>query len=478
MPKHQPNSPQTPYRFLTLLQSFIKNSTNSRKIKQIHSLIITNGHLHITSRWTNTLLYNSLIRIYCLFQPQSTFVLFRHMLCHNALPNHLTFPFLIKSSATLLPPIALLAGKPLGAQAFRRGVWYDPYMQTSFISLCAHVGDLESARKVFDEILQPNVVCHNAMIDAFGKNGDMNSAVLMFSGMSNRDVYSWTSLINGLARNERFGEALGFFGKMMVDGDVVSGLMKPTEATLVSVLSCCANLEGGKGMQLGKQVHGYMVKNERELSVFMGTALVAFYGKMDCFDYADRLFGMIAIKGVCTWNAMICSLALHCREKDAFGMFIAMVREGLSPNEITFIGLLSGCARASRVDLGMEIFHSMSSEYGIVPKMEHYGCVVDLLGRAGLLQEAYEFMENMPFKADASVLGALLGACRIHGATQMADEIGERILNLEPRDCGRYVQLSSIYAGAEKWDNAAALRRVMDDTGVEKIPAYSMIHEH
>lgn len=368
-------------------------------------------------------------------------------------------------------------GQPLRAQTLKRGVSDDPFVKTSFISLYAQLGDLDSARKMFDEILQPCVVSINAMLDAFGKNGDMGSALLMFSKMSIRDVYSWTSVINGYARNERFEEAIAFFGKMMVDEDVVGGVLKPNEATFVSVLSSCANSEGGRALYHGKQIHGYMVKKENDLSVFMGTALISFYGKMGCFEYAERLFSLMVVKEVCTWNAMICSLALNGREKDALEMFMMMKMRGVCPNEVTFVGVLSACARAKFVDLGLEFFHSMQRRFGIVPRMEHYGCVVDLLGRAGLLKEAYEFMERMPFGADASVLGALLGACRIHGGTELANEVGQLLFKLQPQHCGRYVQLSSIYAGEEKWDNAAALRKLMRDAGVKKVPAYSMFHQ-
>ncbi|KAL3498954.1 hypothetical protein ACH5RR_041686 [Cinchona calisaya] len=396
------------------------------------------------------------------------------MLTHNASPNKLTFPSLIKAAATLLPPLAFLSGQPLRGQTLKRGVSDDPFVQTSFVSLYAQLGDLVSALKMFDEIPQPCVVSCNAMLDAFGKNGDMGSAVLMFSRMSVRDVYSWTSVINGYARNGRFGEAIGFFGKMMVDKDVIGGVAKPNEATFVSVLSSCANFEGGGALHHGKQIHGYMVKNENVLTVFMGTALIAFYGKMGCFEYAYKLFSLMIVKEVCTWNAMICSLALNGREKDALETFRMME---CCPNEVTFVGVLSACARAKLVDLGLEIFHSMQCEFGIVPRMEHYGCVVDLLGRAGLLKEASEFMETMPFEADASVLGALLGACRIHGATDLANEVGQRIIKLQPQHSGRYVQLSSIYAGEERWDNAAAVRNLMRDAGVQKVPAYSMIHQ-
>ncbi|XP_059278729.1 putative pentatricopeptide repeat-containing protein At1g10330 [Lycium ferocissimum] len=159
--------------------------------------------------------------------------------------------------------------------------------------------------------------------------------------------------------------------------------MRPYEATLVSILSSCTLLDVGVALYLGRQVHAYMAKNE-ELSVFMTTALIMFCGKMGCLVYASKVFDAMVIKQVCSWNAMISSLALNGREKQAFAMYEKMRAKGMQPNEITFVTVLSACVRAKLVDLGFQLFETMSHEFGHVAKMEHYGCVVDLLGRAGV----------------------------------------------------------------------------------------------
>ena len=172
---------------------------------------------------------------------------------------------------------------------------------------------------------------------------------------------------------------------------------------------------------------------------------------------------------------MIFYLALYGREKQALMMYEKMRAKGLQPNEITFVAVLSACARAKLVDFGFKLFEAMSHEFGLVAKMEHYGCVVDLLGRAGLLQEAYDFIKKMPFEADATVLGALMGACRLHGAIELGNEVSQLLLESQPSHSGRYVQLSSIYAGAERWDHAAALRKAMLDAGIHKVPAHSLV---
>ncbi|CBI28825.3 unnamed protein product, partial [Vitis vinifera] len=251
--------------------------------------------------------------------------------------------------------------------------------------------------------------------------------------------------------------------------------LKPNEATFVSVLSSCTNLDGVGALHQGKQIHGYIIRNEVEFTVFMGTALIALYGKTGCLENVMKIFNGMVVKGVCTWNAMISSLACNGREKQALDLFEKMKMKGLCPDEVTFVAVITACARSKFVVLGLGFFQSMRCDFGVVPRMMHYGCVVDLLGRAGLLEEATEFIKSMPFEPDATVLGALLGACKVHGAIELGNEVGRRLLEFQPHHCGRYVTLSNIYAGGEIWGHAADWRKAMTEAGISKIPAYSMI---
>lgn len=353
----------------------------------------------------------------------------------------------------------------------------DPFVQTSLLGIYGKIGELNDARKVFDEIPNPCIVSCNAMLDAFGINGDMDSAFKVFGNMLERDVVSWTSVINGFARNERFSDGIRLFRKMMMMSWEVETryLVKPNEATYVSVLSCCANLDGGSGLCQGKQIHGYIIRNEIALTAYIGTALIDFYGKVGYPENARNVFDKITVKKLCTWNAMISSLACNGKEGDALRFFEKMKSESLHPNEVTFVAVLTACARINLVDFGLELFKSMSCKYGIMPVMEHYGCVVDLLGRAGLLNEAFDFIRTMPLKPDGSVLGALLGACKIHGATELGNEVGKRLLELQPQHCGQYVLLSALNAGIGRWDYAADMRKAMVEAGIRKIPAFSSI---
>ncbi|KAL5794120.1 hypothetical protein ACOSP7_002714 [Xanthoceras sorbifolium] len=462
---------QSPESLLQLLQRFIKNQN---QIKQIHGLLITNNQLQTSpiSKHKPALLYNTLIRAYLnINHPHKTLLVFTHMLAHRAPPNTHTFPSLIKAAAAVASFSPSLSSLALHSQALKRGVLVDPFVRTALVGLYGQIADLRDARLVFDEISSPCVVACNAMVDACAKNGDMGSAVLLFKRMLKRDVVSWTSVVSGFARNGCFVEAIRVFGNMMVHEDLV----RPNEATYVSVLCSCAGLVQGGGLSLGKQVHGYIMRNETVLSVFIGTSLIDLYGKAGCLESALRVFNRMAFKEVCTWNAVIASLASNSREREALHMFEEMRKQGVCVNGITFVAILTACARAKLVELGLQLFHSMSSEFGVVPIMEHYGCVVDLLGRAGHLSEADEFIRSMPFEPDASVLGALLGACKIHGAVELGHEVGRRLLQLQPQHCGRYVVLSNILAGVERWSLAADMRKTMVGAGIRKIPAYSLI---
>lgn len=468
--------PHSSEYLLQLLQRYLKLPN---QIKQIHSLVITQGYLVYksnvlsTSKWTSTLLYNTLIRSHLSFgQANKTLFLFTQMLAHQTPLNSYTFPSIIKAASSCSPSL----GTPLHNQAFKRGVLSDLFVQTTFVSFYAQFGKLCDACKMFEEITEPCIVAYNAMLHAYGRNGDMGSALLLFKQMPKLDAISWTSMINGYFKNGCFTEAIQFFKKMMTQMEVLmSSLVKPTEATYVSVLSSCANLDRREALYVGKQIHGYIIRHEIELTVFLGTALSDFYGKSGCLNSSANVFNQMIVKEICTWNAMISTLSSHGREKEALALFGRLKEEGLQPNEITFVALLTACARGQLVDSGMELFRSMRIDFGLMPIMEHYGCMVDLLGRAGLFTEATELVKGMPFEPDASVLGALLGACKIHGTTKLGNEVGQKLIHLQPQHSGRYVVLSNINAGMERWDHAAHLRKLMLNDGIRKTPAYSMV---
>ncbi|KAK7405005.1 hypothetical protein VNO78_06126 [Psophocarpus tetragonolobus] len=448
-----------------------------KQMKQIHSLIITNGHLlyhrigpssSLSHQWMPTLLYNALINAYHIHNHKAL-LLFTHMLANLATPNTHTFPPLLKIS-----PLPL--GTALHSQTLKRGLLSDPFILTTLLAFYARNNLLPHARRVFEEVPIFCIVACNAMLNAFFINGDMEAAVALFERMPQRDVFSWTTIVNGFASNGNFAASIRFFGKMMRHRDVLDGLVKPNEATYSSVISSCAKLDGKAALDCGKQVHGYVVMNEAKLGVIVGTSLIHLYGKLGCLSTADNVFRVMVVREVCTWNAMISLLASHGREKEALDMFEDMKQDGLKPNSITFAVVLMACSRGNFVRKGLELFQSMCLDFGIEPMMKHYGCVIDLLGRAGHIEEAVEVIRNMPFQPDASVLGAFLGACRIHGAIELGEEVGKKMLKLQTQHSGQYVLLSSMNAEKERWNRAADLRREIMEAGIQKSPAYSMVH--
>ncbi|XP_008782290.1 putative pentatricopeptide repeat-containing protein At1g10330 [Phoenix dactylifera] len=467
------------------LESLVQNYCNHpQKLPQIHTLLITTGFFLSTppsdsqprcqGSTNTTFVYNCLIRAYLRRgdPPAAALRLFAHMLEHGTPPNHHTFPSLLKAAAAF----SFFTGRAIHAQAIRRGLLLDDFVNCSIVRFYAKLGHLSEARNTFDEIPQPDLASCNAMLDALCLNGDLESASHLFECMIVKDVISWTSLINGFARNGNFRGAIELLRRLMhKNWQAETVTVRPNEATLVSVLFACANMDGAGALPGGTQIHGYVIRHETRMTAFLGTALIDMYGKHGRLSYCTNVFAAMDEKEVCTWNAMISALASNGNETVALGLLDRMRAEGLRPNHITFVAILTACARARLVDAGLRWFEAMNSEFGVAPLMEHYGCVVDLLSRAGLLNEAVEFIRRMPVEADASVWGALLGACKVHGDVQLGTQVGRRMITLQPWHSGVYTVLRNIYAGEGRWNEAEELRQAMENAGVKKIVGQSWI---
>nr|CAD1842443.1 unnamed protein product [Ananas comosus var. bracteatus] len=462
-----------------------KHLFHASKLHQIHTLLITSGFLAFpllsqsqsrcggtttnttTTTTTTTFVYNCLLRAYLRNGQSSSAALhlFVQMLAHGHQPNHHTFPSLIKFSSS--SPSPSYAGCALHAQCLRRGLLADNFISCSLVKYYAQLGHLNEARKSFDEMPHPDMACHNAMLDAFCANGDIISARRLFESMSTRDVISWTIIINGHSRNRCFREAIGLFRRLMRESrrsDIVTAVT-PNEATLVSVLSACANLHGPEGLAIGIEIHGGIIRREAQLTAFLGTALIDMYGKHGRLGSCRNAFKLVRRREICTWNSLISAFASNSEEAEALNLFARLGAEGQPPNHITFIAVLTACARAGLVETGLRLFEMMVSKHGVTPLMEHYGCVVDLLSRNGLLNQAVEFIKRMPMAADASVWGALLGACKLYGDVELGAKVGRRLMALQPENAGRYMILRNIYAGEGRWNHAAELREIMEQAG-------------
>ncbi|XP_015695447.2 pentatricopeptide repeat-containing protein At5g66520-like [Oryza brachyantha] len=261
-------------------------------------------------------------------------------------------------------------------------------------------------------------------------------------------------------------EALGLFTRMQAEG------VSPDDTVLVGVLAACAQLGV---LEQGKWVHGYLKANNKRISVFLGTALVDMYAKCGELQLGMEVFKGMKEKNVLAWTTMIKGLAMHGRGSEALMLFAQMESLGVKPDDIAFIGALCACTHTGLVDKGRELFNSMVRKYGIRPKIEHYGCMVDLLARNGLLNEAREMVEKMPMKPDALIWGALMAGCRFHKSVELAEYVVKHWIELEPDKSGAYVLLSNIYAASGRHASAREIRHLMREKGVEKTPGCSTV---
>ncbi|XP_010272360.1 PREDICTED: pentatricopeptide repeat-containing protein At5g04780-like isoform X2 [Nelumbo nucifera] len=306
----------------------------------------------------------------------------------------------------------------------------------------------------------------NSLIDSYGKCSHIEDATRIFEECPFGDVASFTSMITAYSQYGQGEEALKLFLKMLDMG------LRPDGFVCSSLLNACANLSA---YEQGKQIHVHILKSGFISDVFAGNALVNMYAKCGSVDDADRAFLEIPERGIVSWSAMIGGLAQHGQGREALSLFHQMLEEGVFPNHITLVSVLCACNHAGLIAEAKQYFESMDKQFGIEPMQEHYACMVDLLGRAGRLDEAVELVNKMPFEANASVWGALLGASRIHGNLELGRHAAEMLFTLEPEKSGTHVLLANMYASVGMWENVAKVRRLMKDSKVKKEPGMSWI---
>ncbi|KAJ7979424.1 Pentatricopeptide repeat-containing protein [Quillaja saponaria] len=450
-------------------------------------------------------------------------------------PNNFTYPFLFIACANLLE---VNHGQAAHSSVFKFGLDSDSHTTHSLITMYARCGKLCYARKVFDEITDRDLVSWNSMIsgysqkgyagkavELFGKMkdagfepdemtlvsvlgacgelgdldlgrwveefvvenkmelnsyvgssligmyakcGDLLSARRIFDTMVKKDNVTWNAMITGYAQNGMANEAIGLFNVMR------EGSLNPDKITLSGVLSACAAIGA---LDLGKWVDKYASQRGLQHNVYVATALIDMYAKCGSLDDALRVFEDMPQKNEVSWNAMISALASHGRAKEAISLFKRMSEEGAGarPDDITFVGVLSACVHVGLVDEGLKLFDMMSMSFQLVPKIEHYSCMVDLLARAGHLYEAWDFIRKMPEKPDGVVLGALLGACRKQRNVDLSEQVMQLLLDLEPSNSWNYVMSSKIFANSNRLEDSARMRVLMRQKGVTKTPGCSWI---
>ncbi|XP_020591774.1 pentatricopeptide repeat-containing protein At5g08305 [Phalaenopsis equestris] len=413
----------------------------------------------------STFVCNTLIRGFSRSRnPNRAISLYIQMLRSHTKPDHLTFPFLAKSCARLA---SLFLGRGVHCHITRHGHELDLFIVNSLIHMYASCGQMPDARRAFDIIPLPNLVSWNALLDGFAKCEDLVGARGVFDEMPERDVVSWSAMIDGYVKGGDYRAALALFERMQIHGP------KPNEITMVSLLCACAHLGV---LEKGRSLHQYIKDNNLVQSLAVTTSLVDMYAKCGSIAEAMNVFRSFpaAKTDVLIWNSIIGGLAMQGMARDSVEMFREMLRAGMNPDEITYLGLLSACAHGGFVGEAWEFFGSIR-EQGLRPHVEHYACMVDVLGRAGRMEEAYELVRTMPMEPSGSLLGALLSACQTHGWMELGEVVGKKLVALEPEHDGRYVGLSNVLAGSERWEDAKKMREEMEKRGVRKAPGRSEI---
>lgn len=357
-------------------------------------------------------------------------------------------------------------GKIIHGLVVKIGIESYVNLQNAFMHMYTSCGDIMAAQKLFNEVCQLDQISWNSMISGHLKCGSVEIAKQLFDSMPNKDIVSWSAMISGYAQHNRYSEALALFHEMQLKG------IRPDETTLVSVVSACTHLAA---LDLGKWIHAYIKKNGLKLNVILGTTLIDMYMKCGCVENALEVFYGMEESGVSTWNAVILGLALNGIVDKSLEMFSDMKKSGVEPNEITFMGVLGACRHMGLVDEGRRHFDSMIQEHKIEPNVKHYGCMVDLLGRAGMLGEAEELIKSMPMVPDVATWGALLGACKKHGNNEIGERVGRKLIEFQPEHDGFHVLLSNIYASKGNWDDVLEVRGMMMQQGVVKTPGCSML---
>ncbi|XP_075641065.1 pentatricopeptide repeat-containing protein At1g31430-like [Castanea sativa] len=339
----------------------------------------------------------------------------------------------------------------------------------ALLDMYAKCGCLSVARQIFDEMHTKNVICWTSMVSGYVNCGELDEARELFEKSPTRDIVLWTAMINGYVQFNRFDEAVALFRDMQIRR------VKPDKFIVVALLTGCAQLGA---LEQGKWVHGYIDENRISVDTVVGTALIEMYAKCGCVEKSLEIFYELKEKDTASWTSIICALAMNGKTSKALELFLEMKQAGVSPDDITFIGVLSACGHGGLVEEGRQFFNSMTKQYKIEPKLEHYGCLIDLLGRAGKLDEAEKLIEEVPKENNEIVVplyGSLLSACRIYGNVEMGERVADRLVKIESSDSSIHTLLANIYASADRWEDVTKVRRKMKDLGVKKVPGCSSI---
>jgi pentatricopeptide repeat protein len=332
----------------------------------------------------------------------------------------------------------------------------------------ARSGDMEGAKTRFDTMPERDVVSWNTMLDGHAQTGNVMATRAVFDRMPTRTVITWNVILALYARRKDWRECLRVFDAM------VAAAATPDEKTFVSVLTAC----GGLGdLEKGKWVHRLVRKRWNRLApdVLLLTALLTMYAKCGVMETAREVFDSMGERSVPSWNSMIIGYGLHGRSDKALELFLEMEKAGPRPNETSFVCVLSSCAHGGMVLEGWLCFDRMVRVYGIEPKSEHFGCMMDLLGRAGLLNDSENLVQKLQGKAPPALWGTMISASRSQSNSRLGEFVGKKLIEMKPAEVGPYVLLSNVYAAEGRWEDVDKVRELMKENGVDKHVGLSLV---
>lgn len=324
-------------------------------------------------------------------------------------------------------------------------------MRSSLLNFYSCFGNINVCRYLFDQINQPDLATWNSILSAYGHN----TSVKYDACVSNSQDDSSLSL-----------EVLHLFNQMQ------KSWVKPNEVTLVALISACADLGA---VSQGTWAHVYLLRNNLKLNGIVGSALITMYSNCGCLEIAYQLFDELPERDTYCYNVMIRGLAVHGHGQEALDVFNKLLLEGLIPDGFSILSVMCACSHVGLVEQGWRYFDTMQSDYGIEPQLEHYGCLIDLLGRAGQVKEAEEIIRTMPMMPNAALWRSLLGAARVHGYSEIGETALKYLIELEPETSGNYVLLSNLYATVNRWDDVKRVRNLMKEQAIKKLPGTSTV---
>ncbi|KAL3819463.1 hypothetical protein ACJIZ3_005368 [Penstemon smallii] len=442
--------------------SLIKSCTKKSHLLQLHS------HLLRTSNFYNPTIFLSFLSRFAL-PPLRDLSYSSRIFAEFSQPNVSLYNTMIRAHS--LNHESARTGLLFYQELLHLGILSNAFTSTFALSCCMKIKCLLNGLQIHSRILKDGHLCDSflftSLMDFYSCLDKGNEACKLFDEMSHRDTVAWNVLISCYMRSGRKRDVFPLFDMMRN-----SNGCQPDDVTCLHVLQVCASLNA---LEFGTKVHKYIVENGINTGRNVFNSLIAMYSRCGCVEKAYDVFKQMDNKDVVTWSAMISGLASNGYGRDAIEAFELMLKEGISPDDQTFTGVLSACSHSGLVNEGRKFFNSMKTNFGVRPNIHHYGCMVDLLGRAGLLEEAYDLINSMKIQPDATMWRTLLGACRIHLHVALGERVINNLIELKAQEAGDYVLLLNIYSSLGNWDKVIEVRKLMKDKGIQTTPASSTI---